>query len=468
MTTNLELLLTTAFIALVSSLLAILLGVPFGSWLRSLSPRVARLVAAITLVPFLLPPFLVGLAFEGVLGEMQINSISGMSLIIAAHVFMNFGFIGKVFAGSTIEAEQVEAARLDGGTDSQIRRQIELPQQLSGLLSAAILVALYSATSYGLVVTLGAGVIKTLETEIAMAALQQLDLETAASLATLQTLLTVSMFALSRKLSSKPSALDQIEIALVRPSRFEQTLSAALVVFVLISIGAVLARAFDGLGLIANLSNLFTRGERELLNITVWEATLNSLRNALVVVLISIPIAYLLAGRKKGSFWVLIPIGISPVVVGLVTLALAGYLPRSLTGSWILLPLIQVLFALPVAYQILRPSRLAIDPELLEASRLDGADRFRTTALIELPLLRKSVGLATAFSAMVSIGEFGAASFLAFGSNETLPIVLFKLLSRPGEINLGMAMMVAAIYILISAYVIWLSLKPKRIERQSF
>jgi thiamine transport system permease protein len=467
LTTDLELILTTAFIALGSSLLAVILGVPFGSWLRSLSPRFARLVAALTLVPFLLPPFLVGLAFEGVLGELQINSISGMSLLIAAHVFMNFGFIGKVFAGSTIDSEQVEAARLDGATDSQIRRQIEFPQQLPGLLSAALLVVLYSATSYGLVVTLGAGVIQTLETEIAIAALQELDLKSAAALAALQTLLTISMFVISRRLSGTPSALDQIEVARVRPSRFEKTLSAALAIFVFASISAVLVRAFDGQGLIANLSNLFTRGERELLNITVWKATLNSLRNALVVALISIPIAYLLSSRRKDSFWVLIPIGISPVVIGLVTLAIAGYLPRSLTSSWILLPLIQVLFALPVAYQILRPSRLAIEPELLEASRLDGAGRFRTVILIELPLLRKSIGLATAFSAMVAMGEFGSASFLAFGSNETLPIVLFKLLSRPGEINLGMAMAVAAIYILISAYVIWLSLKPKRIERQS-
>jgi thiamine transport system permease protein len=237
--------------------------------------------------------------------------------------------------------------------------------------------------------------------------------------------------------------------------------------FVSACIFAVISRAFLGDGLAVNLANLLTRGERELLNITVLEATLNSLRNALLVVLITIPIAYLLASRKRDSFWVLIPIGISPVVVGLLTLALAGYLPRSLTSSWILLPLIQVLFALPVAYQILRPSRLAIDPGLLEASRLDGAGRFRTAAFIELPLLRKSIGLAIAFGAMVSIGEFGAASFLAFGSNETLPIVLFKLLSRPGEVNLGMAMAVAAIYILISAYVIWLSLKPKRIELQS-
>jgi thiamine transport system permease protein len=420
-----------------------------------------------TLVPFLLPPFLVGLAFEGVLGEVQINSIFGMSLIIAAHVFMNFGFIGKVFAGSTIDSEQVEAARLDGANDSQIRHRIEFPQQLPGLLSAALLVALYSATSYGLVLTLGAGVIKTLETEIAIAALQQLDLNSAVVLATMQTLLTVSMFAVSRKLSGTPSALDQIEKSAVRPSHLEKWLSAALTLFVFSCISAVISRAFAGKGLVINLANLLTRGERELLNITVLEATINSLRNALVVIVITIPMAYQFSVRKKNSFWVLLPIGVSPVVIGLLTLAVAGYLPRSLTSSWILLPLIQVLFALPVAYQILRPARMAIDPELLEASRLDGAGRFRTAAFVELPLLRKSIGLAIAFSAMVSIGEFGTASFLAFGSNETLPIVLFKLLSRPGEINLGMAMTVAAIYILISAYVIWLSLKPKRIELQS-
>jgi thiamine transport system permease protein len=212
--------------------------------------------------------------------------------------------------------------------------------------------------------------------------------------------------------------------------------------------------------LFTNFTNLSTKGERGLLNITVVDASLNSIRNALVVVLVAVPVAYLLASRKRPSSWVLIPIGISPVVIGLATLALAGYLPRAVTSSWVLLPLIQVLFALPVAYQILRPARLSIDRDVLEASALDGAGRFLRVLMIELPLIKKSVALATAFSAMVSIGEFGAASFLAFGSNETLPIVLFKLLGRPGVENLGMAMTVAAIYILISAYVIWLSLKP--------
>jgi thiamine transport system permease protein len=390
-----------------------------------------------------------------------------MMLVIAAHVFMNFGFIAKVYAGSTIDSEQIEAARLDGATDAKIRRVIELPQQRPGLASAALLVALYSATSFGLVLTLGLGKVRTLETEIAIATLQQLDLELATQYAALQTLLTIAMFLASKKVHGTPSALDQIHKSLLRPSLVERALGPALLALVVIALSASLSRAFAGDGLIANLGNLATRGERELLNITVLEASANSLRNAIVVVLFVVPIAYLLASRKRQSGWVLIPIGISPVVIGLATLALAGYLPRALTSSWILLPLIQVLFALPVAYQILRPAYLAIDRELIEASRLDGAGRLKRVSLIELPLIKKSVALAAAFAAMVSIGEFGAASFLAFGSNETLPIVIYKLLGRPGVENLGMAMTVAAIYILISAYVIWLSLKPAQTRRRS-
>lgn len=445
-----------------SSLLSVAFGIPFGNWLRSLNPKTGRLVAAVTLVPFLLPPFLVGLAFEGVFGAAELNSNLGMLLIIAAHVFMNFGFVGKVFAATTIDSEQVESARLAGASDRQIRLRIELPQQRQGITAAALLVALYSATSFGLVVTLGAGKVKTLETEIAVAALQNLDLNLAATFAVLQTLLTIAMFLLSRVVGGAPTALDEIAPSLIQPNRFEKVLGVLLSGAVLIAIAVVVSRALEGEGLLQNLSNLSTKGERNVLNITVLEAGVNSLRNAAVVMLVSVPLAYMLASRRRPSSWVLIPIGISPVVVGLATLALVGYLPRVLTSSWVLLPLVQVLFALPVAFQILRPARMGIDPELLEASRMDGASKLQTMRMIELPLLKKSFTLAITFSAMVSIGEFGAASFLAFGSNETLPIVMFKLLGRPGAENLGMAMTVAAIYILLAAYVIWFSLKPTR------
>jgi thiamine transport system permease protein len=185
-----------------------------------------------------------------------------------------------------------------------------------------------------------------------------------------------------------------------------------------------------------------------------------------VVLLVAVVVAYLWAGRLKQSFIVLLPIGISSVVIGLGALILSGYLPREFSSSWLLVPLVQSLIAIPLCYQILRPARRSFDSELLDAAKIDGAGRFRTLGQIELPLMRKPLATAMAFVGMSSLGEFGAASFLAFGSQETLPIVMFRLASRPGSENFGMAMAAGSIYILLTAWIIWLSSKPSRIQRQ--
>jgi thiamine transport system permease protein len=202
-----------------------------------------------------------------------------------------------------------------------------------------------------------------------------------------------------------------------------------------------------------------------MLNISVVEAAGNSLRNAFVVLLISLPIAWVLA-RKPGRLIPILPAGISPVVLGLGTLALAGYLPRELTSSWILLPLVQIVFALPIAYQILQPARAGIARDQLDAASLDGAGWIKITWFVEIPQLRRSISIAAAFVVLTSLGEFGAASFLAFGSNETLPIVMFQLAGRPGGDNYGMVMTAAAIYILLTAWILWIITRTERTEPQ--
>ena len=45
----------------------------------------------------------------------------------------------------------------------------------------------------------------------------------------------------------------------------------------------------------------------------------------------------------------------------------------------------------------------------------------------------------------VSMGEFGATSFLARDDAPTLPVVIYKLLSRPGTDNFGMAVASASV-----------------------
>jgi thiamine transport system permease protein len=160
---------------------------------------------------------------------------------------------------------------------------------------------------------------------------------------------------------------------------------------------------------------------------------------------------------------VLLPIGISPVVVGLLFLVGAGYLPGAL-GNWWLVPLAQSIFLIPLGYQILRPARHSIEPEMLEAATLDGAGKVKTLAYVEAPILARPIAAAISFMALASLGEFGAASFLAYGSEATLPLAMFRLASRPGEMNLGMAMTTALIFILLALLVVYFISREKKTE----
>ena len=466
MTTNLELFATTALIALFSSVVATILGYPIGNWLAGTGRGTRQLVSSFLLVPFLLPPFLIGITLLP-LQPNTFNSITGILWIIGAHVLMNAGFMARVVSANQIPADQLEAASLDGASGLRKRFAIELPQQLAGMLSAGLLVALYSATSYGLVLTLGAGKVDTLETEIATAALRDLDLNFALTLALLQTALTLCFFYLARSIGAEPAPLFGEQETASNGSRLGGLLAALLLAAIVIVFAGVFVRAITyGPGLVENFANLAGRGGRELLNISVAEAALNSLRNLIVAGLIALPIAWFAAGRKRTSYLVLLPIGISPVVFGLVFLVLSGYLPSALSGTWLLVPVVQSLFLIPLSYQVLRPARQSVSMEIIDAAQLDGAFGWRMFSEVEGPLIRKPLSVAAAFVALGSLGEFGAASFLAYGSQATLPLVMFRLISRPGAENLGMAMAAASLFIAVALVVVWVISLEGRTQRQ--
>lgn len=454
MITNFELFGTTALIALMSAVVSLVIGYSVGNWIALLG-RFKRSVTALLLLPFLLPPFLIGLSLRPLLSDGIENSHIGILAVILAHAFMNSGFIALVTASSLVPKDQFEAASLDGASSRQVTFQIQLPQQATALGAAGLLVALYSATSYGLVITLSQGRIRTLETEIALAALQELDLSKAGLLAVLQSVLTLGFFLVAKRLGANPAAIFGEQEGKSAPTLLGAVLGFGLLASVIVVIGGVFQRAATlGPGLVGNFENLSSRGSRDLLNLSVLDAAGNSLRNLLVASVISLSLAWVLSNRRVGLA-VLFPIGISPVVIGLVALVLSGYLPNGLSSSWVLLPLVQSIFLTPLAYQVVAPARKTLSGEMLEAAKLDGANGIQLFGLIELPVLRRPVLAAFALVSLGSLGEFGAASFLAYGAQATLPLVMFRLMSRPGAENLGMAMLAASLLILFALVLVW-------------
>jgi thiamine transport system permease protein len=211
-------------------------------------------------------------------------------------------------------------------------------------------------------------------------------------------------------------------------------------------------RAGDGWGF-TNFANLGTRGARDLLNISVLDAAGNSLRNMVVAAAIAFVlgtlISWLLVRTKQKllDLVFLVPLGVSSIVLGFGFLVSfdAAWLP--LRSSWLIVPLAQALIALPMVIRLVYPALVSIGKEPIEQASLDGASSFQIWGFVESGMIRGVLLTAAGYAAIISIGEFGASSFLAYGSEGTIPTLLFRLIARPGEQNYGMAMAVSAILI---------------------
>ena len=74
-----------------------------------------------------------------------------------------------------------------------------------------------------------------------------------------------------------------------------------------------------------------------------------------------------------------------------------------------------------------------------------GASPRRITREIDLPLIGRAMLVAATFAFTISIGEFGASSLITRPEYPTVPIVIYRLLSRPGALNYGQAMALSTI-----------------------
>ena len=61
---------------------------------------------------------------------------------------------------------------------------------------------------------------------------------------------------------------------------------------------------------------------------------------------------------------------------------------------------------------------------------------------------------AAGFAFAVSLGEFGATAFLFREEAPTVPVVIFRLIGRPGEGNYGMALAAAVVLATVTAVVV--------------
>ncbi|WP_240958365.1 ABC transporter permease [Streptomyces barkulensis] len=488
----------TLWQAAASTVLTLLLALPGAYVLARLDFPGRRMLRAAVTVPFVLPTVVVGSAFLALLGRgglldqwWGVRLDTGVTAILLAHVFFNYAVVVRIVGGlwAQLDPRQEEAARVLGAGRWTAWRTVTLPALVPSVAAAALMVFLFTFTSFGVVQILGGPRYATLEVEIYRQTAQLLDLPTAAVLTLLQFAAVAALMTFhSRTLRRRRTALGLVDAARTarRPRGAGQR---ALLAGVLIQIAvlllaplAVLAERSlsgpDGYG----LHHYRALGSADAAGGTFTVAPLEAVGNSLayaatataVALAVGIPAAVALTLRGPGGragrllrgldALLMLPLGTSAVTVGFGFLIALDAPPLDLRSSWILVPLAQALVGIPFVVRTLLPVLRAVDVRLREAAAVLGASPPRVWREVDLPLVRRALLVAAGFAFAVSLGEFGATVFIARADAPTLPVAVARLLGRAGEASYGQAMALSTILMLLCAATL-LALEGARTDR---
>src|SRR6185436_18828228 len=289
----------------------------------------------------------------------------------------------------------------------------------------------------------------------------------AAVLSVLQLVLVVAVLAVSAALRRRGEATLRLRAAvdLARPVRrgdlpavLVTALVAGMMTVPLVVLIIRSLRTPSGWG-IGNYLALSGVGEHNVLVTPVTTALGLSL-------LIGVALSVVLARRPRrqsgrravGALdaMVMLPLGVSAVTVGFGFLIALDAPPLDLRSSPLLIPIAQAMVTTPLVVRMVLPVLRAADDRLRQAAAVLGAGPIRVWWSVDLPIMSRALAGASAFAFAVALGEFGATSFIARPETPTLPVVIGRLIARPGSVNAGMALAAAVILAVLCALSVFL------------
>jgi thiamine transport system permease protein len=147
----------------------------------------------------------------------------------------------------------------------------------------------------------------------------------------------------------------------------------------------------------------------------------------------------------------MLPLGASATTLGLGFIIVFNRPPFSTLRFPILIPIAHSLVALPFIVRTLVPALGDIPRSLRNAARVLGATPFKVWREVDLPLFTPALLVSMIFALTISLGEFGASTFLVRPEYPTMPVAIFRYISQPGALNYGQALAMSTILMLACA-----------------
>lgn len=442
----------TTWQAVVSTALTIVLGLA-PAWVISRYSFVGRrLLLSLLTAVFVLPTVVMGAAFLALFPDSIDRTAWG---VIATHVVFNLAVVVRTVGAvwEHLPHDMEHAAATLGATPLTIFREITLPLLRPAVTAAAAIVFLFTFTSFGVVRVLGAPGTRTIEVEVWRRATQLGQVDQAAVLALLQLAILGVVAILSAQSSRRHSRALALRPS-SRPVRPRTPRTKALVMVVASATAIVAAAPLVALVVksFASPNGWTTAGWTDLgsaeirpglgLGLDPIGALVNSARTAawstvFATVTGALAALGIAAAGRAGRFLdagLMLPIATSAVTIGFGMLITFDTDPYDWRASWWIVPIGHALVAVPFVVRSTLGVLRAVDGRLSLAAATLGASPTRAWAEIVVPHLWRPLAVGAALATAISLGEFGATSFLSRSGGETLPVAIAELLGRTGSL----------------------------------
>ncbi|MCZ8532389.1 molybdate ABC transporter permease subunit [Psychrobacillus psychrodurans] len=197
----------------------------------------------------------------------------------------------------------------------------------------------------------------------------------------------------------------------------------------------------------------------------IWLSLKITIIASVIVIISGILVGRLLArnsfkGKSIVETLLLLPLVLSPTVVGFLLIVIFGR--NSIFGqvierlfnqpvifTWWAAVIASVVVAFPLMYQSAKSGFQAIDTNIEEAARVDGASEWKILYYLSIPLASKSLMSGAILSFARALGEFGATLMFAGnipGQTQTLPTAIYTAIDS-GNMELAWLWVISIIFI---------------------
>jgi thiamine transport system permease protein len=411
-----------------------------------------------------------------------IDLLYSLAAILLAHVFYNTSVIIRMVgsAWSRLEIRLEQTGRVLGATAWRNFVEVTFPLLRPSILSAILVVFLFDFTSFGVILLLGGPQYATLEVDIYIQSMQLLNFPMAAILSVIQMLCTLIIIMIISRISGDTTISlaprlreEGMNTAVsIKEKVFVFFMSFALFLIFLTPLLALALRSITRLEFDPNLGGtvkttlttayyqeLFINRRGSIFFVPPIDAIRNSLVFAGLVVLISSSLGMLISatlerrsrGGKVVEILTTLPLGTSAVSLGLGLLLLFNGFNGGAALALLLVPIAHSVVAMPFFIRTVQPALASIPVTFKQSAAILGASANRIWCEITLPILWRPILAGALFAFTISLGEFGATSFLARPEFPTMPIAISRFLTVPGALNYGQAMAMSTLLMLICA-----------------